>query len=447
MLRAEGTDYTFAHDIVRQVVYGGLSQPRRVLMHRCAAEALRRLQAADRAVDQAVVADIARHAAAAGEHALAATAYVQAGQRCLQLAAFENAAVLARRGMRHATMLPDAARVRALLELNDILLWSRRPTDGAQFCEEIQQLAEAALAHGCLEHAQLGFTMQSYIRWDRGEWSDARQQMALAEAAVRSSTGENQVEVLAQAARCEALLEQDMDLAESYLREAQASLLPPSQPPFALIDAEALLQRFAGQVATAERLFQRARMLARMGRDRYGEIQALLSHCELLYDAGRFDKASALSQEAVALAERSRDGSEGPYAGLLETLARCGLGATVGEEDLRPFLSALDDLDAKHRLTFGLNRSAQHLLTQGDAGTALTLAQEALKLATLLQWPGEQLIALVSLGRSQQATGQTSAAAATQSKATHISQTRLSAHAQSVLATWLAEAPPPCITQ
>lgn len=443
LLRADGNGYGFAHDVVKQVVYAGLSQPRRVLMHRRAAEALQTLQAQDQTVDEAVVADIARHAAAAGEHALAASAYVAAGKRCLKLLASENAAVLARRGLRHARELADPGRATAMLELHDILLWAEAAPDVESFCAELQALSETALQHGCTTHARLGFHMQSYVRWERGDWNTARKKMMQAEQTVRGGEGEVRVVALAQAARCEALLERDMALAESYLREAQATARQvqasrPGTQPVSLVDAEALLKRFGGEINLASQLFEQARAAARASRDRYGELQVMIGRFELLFDDGQLPAALEIAQETVALADKARDGSERPYAAVMVALTRFASGQDEAEAELLAGLQAVRQVDAKHRATYGMNRTAHALLLRGRHGDALPLAREAHALAEVLEWSSEALIALITIATTQAKAGDTDGEAETRANIQGIPLHRASAYARSVLAQWLA---------
>ena len=164
LLRLEpGQGYVFSHEVVRGVVYSDLSQPRRTLMHHRAAEALCKLQESDQAaLDEAVVADIARHADLGEGHALAASAYVQAGKRCLKLFASENAAALARRGLRHARALSEPARSRSMLELLDVQLWSKRPENEEEFCGRFTRGRDGDRhAASARKH---GFNMR-YVRW------------------------------------------------------------------------------------------------------------------------------------------------------------------------------------------------------------------------------------------------------------------------------------------
>ena len=115
--------YAFAHDVVHRAIYAELSEPRRRLMHLKAARAL----AAADGGEEAYAADIAYHAARAGESAMAAHACLAAGRRCLSLFASAEADSLARCGLRHARDLLDGERVPLMLDLIDVRFAARRP--------------------------------------------------------------------------------------------------------------------------------------------------------------------------------------------------------------------------------------------------------------------------------------------------------------------------------
>ena len=181
-IREAGGAYAFAHDVVRIVVYGDLSAPRRRLMHLRVAKTLNDLPDAD----ESIAAEIAHHAALAGEAALAARACVAAGRRCLRVFANAEAESLARRGMRHAEEIRDSERVRLLLELHQISVAARRPEKLDETALRVEELAEEAAALGCREHARLGFNLVSWLRWERGEWSDAQRYTLEAERVSRS---------------------------------------------------------------------------------------------------------------------------------------------------------------------------------------------------------------------------------------------------------------------
>ncbi|MFN8643969.1 MAG: AAA family ATPase [Candidatus Binatia bacterium] len=82
--------YGFAHDVVRQVVYADLSEPRRRLMHQRIVGVLQ----AGGEPDETAAADLAHHAALAGDGETAARACLRAAQRCLRLFAGAEADAL-----------------------------------------------------------------------------------------------------------------------------------------------------------------------------------------------------------------------------------------------------------------------------------------------------------------------------------------------------------------
>src|SRR5262249_30734763 len=177
--RAQGC--AFAHELARRAVYSDLSQPRRRLMHLRVAEALAREEAGD-----AAAAELAHHAALAGDSAQAARACAAAGRRFLRQFANEDARQIARRGRHHAVDGPEPERTNLVLELLQVELQAHRPADAAAAAAELASLAERALDQGSPEHARLGFHMLAYLSWEAGDFLDAQRQMLRAEVASRA---------------------------------------------------------------------------------------------------------------------------------------------------------------------------------------------------------------------------------------------------------------------
>jgi DNA-binding SARP family transcriptional activator len=435
LLRADPAQgYVFSHEVVRGIVYSDLSQPRRTLMHHRAAEALCKLQEESHAdLDEDCAALIARHAALGEGHALAASAYIAAGKRCLKLFASENAAAMVRKGLRHARELPEPARSRTMLELCEVQLWAKRPEDEAEFCRTVHALAETALQHGCVEHARLGFNMLSYVRWESGEWDEARRQMLKAEQVVRAGEGVEHIEALAEAARCLGLLERDLSHAEAMLSEAKARAKQLGYESSALHDADGLLRLHCGELDAADASFERAGLQARVASHRYAEIQALMNRVQLNLDAGRRERALELAGETLELAGKTRDGSEGPFARVLVALARLA----IGKGDLAALQRALGELrvaDSKHRLAYGLSRAAAVYNLAGQPREAAAMAQEALDIARLLERPSDIVLALVELATAQRAQGDRVGYERSRGELAAGLPSKLSAHAQRVRA-------------
>src|SRR5262249_54836601 len=121
IVRASGspeirTDCDFTHDLIRQVAYHDLSEPRRRIMHRQIARAL----ATHDDPDGGLAGDVAHHAALGGEPELAVRACISAGERCLRVFAHSEALALAQRGLPLVSSLPRQIRLSlhmALLKL------------------------------------------------------------------------------------------------------------------------------------------------------------------------------------------------------------------------------------------------------------------------------------------------------------------------------------------
>jgi DNA-binding SARP family transcriptional activator len=406
LLRAEGPEgsgpgaYAFAHEVVRRAVYSDLSQPRRRLMHLRVAERLGGAQAAEERA-----AELAHHAALAGDSALAARACATAGRRFLRQLANEEARAVARRGRHHAAGVNEPERTRLLLDLLHVEHQARRPDDAEAAARELGALAERALEHGSAEHARLGFHMLAYLRWEEGDLPDAQRQMMRAEAVGRAGGEEAQVVAMAEAARCLVLLERDLPRAEALALEARARSARVGRRPPAIADAQGMLRQHQGRLAEAEELFEQARLEARQAGDPMGEFQALEHLVVLRQEQGQWTEARRLADELLALAGRLREGSESPFARALLALSRHALGEPPAADLLDAALDELRAADAKARLAYALTRAARVDLGRGDGARARARAEEARRAAVALGRPTETLLAGLTLARACRALG------------------------------------------
>lgn len=393
--RKRGT-YAFAHDVVRQVVYADVSEPRRRLMHnRCALALSERIES-----DESVAADVAYHAALAGEAGMAARACVEAGNRCLRLFANAEASSLAHKGARYAEQLPEPERTQRLLELTHVEIAARRPTQVNEMEARIEELAERALDYDCVEHARLGFHMLSVLRWERGEWSGAQKNTMRAEFVSRSADDKEHVVAMAEAARCLALLERDLATAEALALESGALSSRVGVESAAIPDAMGMLRLHQGQLDEAAEQFGRARVLSLRTGDRLGEFSALEHLVMVEVERERYAGARALCAELVRIGDKLRDGSEAPFARVLVALVDLATGGPAANSDLDKALDALRFADAKHRLAYALTRAAAIDLKQGRPEVARARAAEALDIARVLGRPTEIALALVDLVRA-----------------------------------------------
>jgi DNA-binding SARP family transcriptional activator len=390
--------YAFAHDVVRQVVNADVSSPRRRLMH----HQIARLLAADASSDAN---EVAHHASLAGDAGLAAGACAAAAKRALALFAPAEAYALSRRGMRYAEALAEPLRTERLLELAETSCAARRPADIEAAAAFAQELAERALDHGMIDHARRGFHLLGYLRWEGGDWSEAGRQIMQAERVSRGADGPARVAALAEAARCLLILERDLPQAEALSAEARATAERLGLESRAVHAAAGHLLHHRGALDEACAELERARALARLERDRLGELEALERLIQVEIERGRGDEACRLCDDLLALGSKLRDGSEEPFARAVAALCRLARGDAAQEAALESAIDALRVVDAKHRLAFALRGAAELGLARGDAARAAARADEALRMASVLQHASEQAMARIVALRAARALG------------------------------------------
>jgi hypothetical protein len=110
--------------------------------------------------------------------------------------------------------------------------------------------------------------------------------------------------------------------------------------------------------------------------------------------------ARSYADELIVIAEKLREGSEAPFAHLLAALARYADGDNEVLPRLEEALESLRLADAKHRLAYALIRTAEIELGRGRPSSALVRAEDALRLAELLQRPSELVLARATLVRA-----------------------------------------------
>jgi DNA-binding SARP family transcriptional activator len=391
--------YAFGHDVVRHTVYADLSAPRRRLMHLQVAKVL----SAEETTDEALITDIAHHAAFGGESAMAARACVAAGWRCLRLFAAAEAQGFARRGICYAEELPELERVQLQLELAEITIASRRPEEPLRASREIESLAGRALDLGAIEHARLGFHLLSYLRWEGGDSSGAQRYTLMAEMVSRTAEEKERVIAMAEAARCLALLDRDLPRAQALVLEAKAIMERVHFEPMAIADATGMLRLHEGRLEEAATLFAHARALARRDGDHRREFQALEHLALLELQRENFAEAAALTGDLLELGEKLPPGSEVPFARALSALDRYAQGEEAALAVLNRALAELQAVDAKQRQGAILLRAAAISLRAREPARARAQAAAALELATALGRENEVVLARIALARAAEA--------------------------------------------
>ena len=425
--------YEFSHDLVRRSIYNDLSEPRRRLMHRRVAEAYRTRSAAD----PTLASELARHAARGGDQATAAAACITAARHCLRVFANGDAFVLARHAHSYAEALPDLERVKVQIDACDLRLAARPPVDPDAEAEQLKTLAERAVALGCIEHARLGFHLVSYLRWEKGDWSGARRQTLRAAEVSRAGDEREQVIAMAEAARCLVLLERDLGTAEAMALEARTRARQGGIEAIAIHDALGMLRSHRGEWDAADALFRRARTLGMREGDHRAEFQVLEHWIMLELERGRPAEAAAHCRELIAIASKLREGSDAPYAGVLEALIAQAMGADAGDR-FDAALDALRTADAKRRLAYALTRAALADLQRGDPARAWRRGTEAKVAAIAIDHPTEIAMASVVLVRAAALLGDAAACARECAELQQVAPGRISASARAAVEDVLA---------
>lgn len=379
IIRAAGdSTYDFTHDLVRDAAYQLVSGPRRRILHRHIARALREAHDAD----GALAGEVMHHAALAGDYEDAAQAAVAAGQRCLRLFAYVDAMSVARRG------LQMTASMSVQMELYHVIVLARRPTaERLPFAGAITELTDAARRAGLHATAALGAHLMACFHEETNDYERA------ADAASRSielSRGDRDAEALyiADTARCLLLLQRDIDRAEALVAEAEAYGVTNGD----LVLAHGFLHAHRGRPAEAIPYLEEALLIAADARDHWREWLALSRLTTLALEERDYESALRHCARLRPVTEKMNGGSESTRTDVMECVARYASGEQV---DIDAALQQLRDIDSKSDLAWTLAYLAE---IDTDRDRARQFAQEALDAAEVVGRQSDAVIARCILG-------------------------------------------------
>ncbi len=401
--------YDFAHDIVRQVAYRQLSEPRRRLMHRQIAHQLNQADTPS----QALASDIAHHASLGGDHTLAASASLAAAERSLKLFAYAEAAELAQRGIQHCQALEGRTRIElhlGLLRIGAIAgVTQERAT---QLENEVHRLISQANALGLKDEEATGLEILMILRFSNSDFASVHQNSLRVAEASRTASPVTAARMLASGGSCLAEIGREMTRAEALLLEAQSLA---ARVGLAIIDIPCGLgcvQRHQAHYTEARDLLQQAWRLAQAQQDHWRECTCLtyLAMTELEAD----DPAAALpycQEMATVAAKMNGEGSEAVFATALKALASYVLQQPGAEAALKQAIAMLRQVDAKRMLSYVLIGAAQTDLASDRLKLATIRAEAALQAAQTVNHFSEIALAwalfiqaTLALGDRQRAT-------------------------------------------
>ncbi len=386
-----GTGYDFAHDLVRRTAYRTMSEPRRRWVHLHVARALDKVSDPD----GALAGDIAHHGALGGDSALAARAYVVAGERCLRLFALADASRLAASGMQHAAHLPPEANIRLRLDLLAVQVhsnqWLKRSHEIEAELRRVARLAEQREMHA---EASRAYYLVSFVHNERGDFARAGASSLEAAEAGRAADLATRQRQLANTGRCLALIERDVAQAEQLLREA-VSLGQgfAGRTRLEILFGDGLVRAFKGLDAEATPLLERAAELAAAEGDPWCESQALSRIARMALEHGRPRETIERCTALEPLVARLSEGSERPFAEALRALARLAMGEVGALAAAEQVLGVLRSVDSKAQVAYVLNALAAHDARDGRGDDARRRAGEALHAAEIVGHNSEAAVA------------------------------------------------------
>ncbi|HXI59835.1 MAG TPA: AAA family ATPase, partial [Polyangia bacterium] len=396
VLRIAGDGYDFAHDLLRQCAYRQLSEPRRRLVH---LQIARVLQAAA-ASDDTLSGDVAHHAAAGGDDALAARAYVAAGERCLRVFANAEAAELAMRGLQHLPRLDRPSRLKLHLDLLAIYIFSGRAH--ARLREVDSELLNALMDGqdaGLTAEVVRGFYVRSILQFT-GENIDAAQESTWRALEVARAKGDPMGAALqlSDSARCLLLIEREVPQAQSMLAESIQLAGAKAADLMNVSLARGLMHSFLGETDRAIASLQRAFDQAERDQARWEGYTCLVKLISAALDGGQIDLALGQCDRLQEAAAKMFGGSEQQGATALIALVRVAAGQASPETMTAP-IDGLRVADAKGMLAYVLNMAAIFDLRAGRREETRARATEALSAATAVGRLSQVAISRALLGQ------------------------------------------------
>jgi DNA-binding SARP family transcriptional activator/tetratricopeptide (TPR) repeat protein len=399
--------YDFTHDLIRQAAYRQLSGPRRRIVHLQLARALETLSDPE----AAMAGDIAHHAALGGDDELAARASIAAGERSLRMFAYSEAYALAARGRQRLDGLPTATRIRLHMALLRIAVHASVAVPDARNVEgEISHLTFEAQNAGLPAEAASGFHLLSFRHHQDGKYAAAHEDTLRAAEAGRQQDPAAVARTLGNTGRCLALIEREIPRAEALLNEAQGLAAAAGVEPVDIPWGLGLIRAFAGEYDEAVGLLESAVRLARRERDHWAACEGLQRLALIELERGNPGGARDRARDIMAVAAKMGEGSEAPFAAMLDALAARVLGEPNAEDRIDLSLGVLRGIDAKALLSRALTLAATIDLEHGHLERAAERAEEALRAADVVGRRSEIVMALVILSRVARTRGDQPAA-------------------------------------
>lgn len=396
VLRPVGHGYDFTHDMVRDVAYRRISEPRRRLIH---SRIARVLDEGDRA-DHELAGEVAHHAALGGESELAARACLAAARRALWAFAPDEASELAARGIRHLDGLRTEIRLALHLELIGLSVYPGMKEHRLPDTEEqLSRIIAEARSAGLQTQVHRGFQLIADIHFLDGDFGGALDRSLRAQEAGRAADPATVVRAIGDTARCLGIIERDMPRAKKLAREAAALAWGTGYEGHELPQALGYVHHHDGELDEAIACFERAARLARNERARWFECACLSRLVMIELERGRASEALTRCRELLAVTSKLDEGSDASFAEALDALARLQLGERDAVAPLDRALVGLRNADSRWMIAYVQNLAGGIELEAARIDAARARAEEALKAATVVDRRNEIVVARSLLAR------------------------------------------------
>jgi tetratricopeptide (TPR) repeat protein len=408
--------YDFAHDIVRQVVYAQLSEPRRQLLHLQIAQKLNQQLQQQQTHDLA--SDIVHHAALGGDRVLAASATVTTAERCLKLFAYAEALELAQKGIEHCQFLDRQTRIPLQVRLLNICAIAGVRGDRAvQIENEIDRLVDEAKSLGLNDAEAIGLEALMILQFNRDNFSEVHQHSLRVAEASQFATPATAALMLAHSGSCLAEIGRDMIRAEALLLEAQSLAARVGLEICDIFSGLGGIHLHNGRYSEAKPLLQQAWQLAQVEQDRWRECTYIRYLAMIELESGNPAAALPYCDAMLEVATKIEgEGSERAIAIALAALAYYQLAQPTAEDalvEINRAIATLQQVDAKRMLAYVLIGAAAVDLESDRPELAVERATTALQNARIVNHPSEIALSwailiqgLLALGEQKQAAAQ-----------------------------------------
>jgi DNA-binding SARP family transcriptional activator len=398
--------WDFAHDLLREAVYRGLSAPRRRAIHRQVALSLE----AAAALDPSLYAEVAHHGSQAGDHRLTVRACLAAAEHCLRVFANTQALAAVDRCLASLERLPSGAerttaQIAALkLRILAGAAGGRLPAQAPRLASELAAAIDVAQDLGLNTAAASGLHMLSWLTQQGNDIERTRAATLRAERASRGAGAPSRCTQLANSGRC--LLEVEQDLGRARDLIASAALLA-DEHDLQVIELEwgrGLVDRHRGDLAGAERYLRRAVELARLREDHWREFECQCWLAAICYERREFGAVVVLGDGIAAVAARM-SGVQAPLGASLQALAQLQLTPLPATDAallarLDASVAELRSLDDQAHLAYVQNLAALVDLQSSRPAKAAQRATEALAAAQIVNRDTEIAVARAILACS-----------------------------------------------